>query len=84
MFWKSLDFLSKKKKHSPTALSQEDVIEIAFYIYIPVGARMENQNTRSSTWLTPIIEGEEGLKLIGKMNILLNLILISFWILRVM
>ena len=27
---------------------------------------MENQNTRSSTWMTPIVEGEEGLKLIGE------------------
>lgn len=56
----------RKKMKSKTALSLEDVLEVAFYIYVPEGARMEVGHTRLSTWMNPVIEGKEGIKLRGK------------------
>ncbi|CAK8696980.1 uncharacterized protein LOC143460480 [Clavelina lepadiformis] len=63
---KSLDYASKRKKrHSVTGMTLDDVLEVAFHIYVPLGARMDEKKTRLSTWLTPICNGEEGLKIIN-------------------
>ena len=61
-----MDSRKKKKMHSSTAMSLDDVLEVAFHIYVPSGTRMKIEHTRSSTWMTPIFGEEEGLKLISK------------------
>ena len=43
---------------------KSDVVEISFQIYVPRGTKLEN--TRQSTWMNPLIKGEEAMKLIGK------------------
>ena len=45
-------------------LHKHEVLEIAFQIYPPRGTGIIN--TRKSTWLNPIIDGEEAIKLVGE------------------
>jgi len=37
--------------------TKQQVIEIAFQIYVPLGSHIENN--RKSTWLSPLIDGKE-------------------------
>ena len=42
---------------------KHETLEITFQIYPPSGCAIENR--RKSTWLNPIIDGEEAMKLMG-------------------
>ena len=44
--------------------SKAEMVNIAFQIYVPKGTNLSN--TRQSTWMNPLINGEEAVKLIGK------------------
>ena len=44
-------------------LLKHEVLEITFQLYPPKGTGIGN--TRKSTWMYPIINGEEAVKLIG-------------------
>ncbi|XP_052794192.1 uncharacterized protein LOC128227574 isoform X4 [Mya arenaria] len=46
-----------------TGLKKADALNLMFYIYVPPGAGLEN--TRQSTWMNPIINGQEARKMIG-------------------
>ncbi|XP_048462615.1 IQ domain-containing protein M [Rhincodon typus] len=48
----------------PEKLKKQQVLEMAFTMYPPLGARLGNRSTRLSTWIKPIVEGEEGQKYI--------------------
>lgn len=56
-------------------IKKSNAIEMLFTLYPPQGAHVRTNMRLRSTWLRPIVNGEEGYKYIGKM---LNLI-ISFY-----
>lgn len=58
------------KKHNYT---KAQIVEIAFQIYVPKGTKLTD--TRKSTWLNPIIDGDEAamMKLSKKINESTNL-----------
>ncbi|XP_069487355.1 IQ domain-containing protein M [Ambystoma mexicanum] len=41
---------------------KHQVVEMAFTLYPPLGARLNNQTLRRSTWIHPIVNGKEGYK----------------------
>ncbi|XP_043919319.1 IQ domain-containing protein M [Protopterus annectens] len=43
-------------------LKRKHVVEIAFTLYPPKGANLTGRTTRQSTWVSPIVDGEEGYK----------------------
>lgn len=51
-------------KHDVHMYTKSDIVDITFQIYIPRGTNLKN--TRKSTWMNPLINGEEAVKLIGK------------------
>lgn len=53
--------------------SKAQVVEIAFQIYVPKGTKLTD--TRKSTWLNPIVDGDEAamIKLSKKINDSTNL-----------
>ncbi|XP_043555460.1 IQ domain-containing protein M-like [Chiloscyllium plagiosum] len=48
----------------PDKLKKHQVLELAFTMYPPLGARLDNRSIHLSTWRKPIVEGEEGQKYI--------------------
>ncbi|GCC35338.1 hypothetical protein chiPu_0013821 [Chiloscyllium punctatum] len=48
----------------PDKLKKHQVLELAFTMYPPLGARLDNRSIRLSTWRKPVVEGEEGQKYI--------------------
>eukprot|EP00794_Sanderia_malayensis_P007128 gene7128-7933_t len=61
----ALEDVSDVREHSFT---KKQVTEIAFYIYVPKGTQLKN--TRKSTWLNPLVDGDEAtrMKLTKKIN----------------
>ena len=47
-------------------VKEREVSEIVFMIYVPRGTGLEAKNVRKSTWLNPLVDGEEARKMIGK------------------
>ncbi|XP_029460810.1 IQ domain-containing protein M-like [Rhinatrema bivittatum] len=41
---------------------KHQVVEMAFTLYPPLGARVKNETICKSTWVRPIIDGKEGYK----------------------
>ena len=58
-----LSFLVGRDERKSGRLLKQDVLEILFQLYPPEGSRITSK--RRSTWLTPIIDGEEALKIMG-------------------
>ena len=56
-------------------LTEKEVIEITFMIYVPQGSNLRLEDTRKSTWLNPLVDGKEAKKLMGK-RLILNVIII--------
>ncbi|XP_041460018.1 uncharacterized protein LOC121411386 isoform X1 [Lytechinus variegatus] len=46
-------------------LKEREVSEIVFMIYVPRGTGLEAKNVRKSTWLNPLVDGEEARKMMG-------------------
>lgn len=67
-------FTEDRDKYSEL-IKKFNAIEMLFTLYPPQGAHVRNNVRLKSTWLRPIVNGEEGYRYIGKM---LNLI-ISFY-----
>ena len=44
--------------------TKQDVVNIAFHIYVPAGTGL--YHIRASTWMNPLINDEEAIKLIGR------------------
>jgi len=67
-------FTEDREKYSDI-IKKHNAIEMLFTLYPPQGAHVSTNLRLRSTWLRPIVNGEEGYKYIGK---ILNLI-ISFY-----
>ncbi|KAH9490369.1 hypothetical protein Btru_033729 [Bulinus truncatus] len=50
-------------KSENKGLKKRELLDLLFYIYVPPATGL--QGTRKSTWMNPIIDGEEGRKLLG-------------------
>lgn len=48
------------------ALTEEQVAETAFMIYVPDGSGLDKAKTRQSTWMNPLIDGKEANKFLGE------------------
>lgn len=60
-------FFSKEDFNKPNLMLKErEVSEIVFMIYVPRGTGLEAKNVRKSTWLNPLVDGEEARKMMGK------------------
>ncbi len=55
----------ERKEHS---FSKTEIAEVAFNIYVPKGTKLKD--TRKSTWMNPLVDGDEAarLKLTKKIN----------------
>ncbi|XP_072039356.1 LOW QUALITY PROTEIN: uncharacterized protein [Amphiura filiformis] len=61
---------TKKDPDKPhLKLKEKDVVETAFMIYVPPGTGLKIDNLRSSTWLNPLVKGEEARKLMGSEHV---------------
>lgn len=56
-------------------IKKSNAIEMLFTLYPPQGAHVHSNVQVRSTWLRPIVNGEEGYKYIGKM---LNIIIFFY------
>eukprot|EP00057_Strongylocentrotus_purpuratus_P014901 XP_011669375.1 PREDICTED: UPF0329 protein ECU05_1680/ECU11_0050-like [Strongylocentrotus purpuratus] len=57
---------TKKDFNKPNLMLKErEVSEIVFMIYVPRGTGLEAKNVRKSTWLNPLVDGEEARKMMG-------------------
>lgn len=57
---------TKKDFNKPNLMLKErEVSEIVFMIYVPRGTGLEAKNVRKSTWLNPLVDGEEARKMLG-------------------
>lgn len=45
-------------------LRKQEVLDVVFYVYVPLAAGLDG--TRMSTWMSPIIDGVEARRLIGR------------------
>jgi len=61
VIFKNVYITGKPKK---TNLKKQETLEIAFQIYPPKGTAIPSN--RQSTWMTPIIDGQEATKLMGE------------------
>ena len=52
------------KKHK---FSKGQVVDVSFQIYVPSGTKLSD--TRKSTWMNPLANGAEAMKLLGKKGI---------------
>ncbi|GFN84968.1 abnormal spindle-like microcephaly-associated protein homolog [Plakobranchus ocellatus] len=50
-------------KRESKGLKKKELMDMIFYIYTPTATGLKN--TRQSTWMSPIIEGQEARKLLG-------------------
>ena len=50
-------------------LKEKDVVESAFMIYVPKATGLKTENLRKSTWLNPLVDGEEARKLMGMFGV---------------
>ncbi|XP_069782514.1 uncharacterized protein [Narcine bancroftii] len=48
----------------PETLSKKEVVELAFTIYPPLGAGLSDRSIYRSTWVRPVVNGEDGFKYI--------------------
>ncbi|VTJ82765.1 Hypothetical predicted protein, partial [Marmota monax] len=48
----------------PEVIKRTQAIELLFMLYPPKGAHVGNKGRLKSTWLRPIVNGEEGYKYI--------------------
>ncbi|XP_071786845.1 uncharacterized protein [Asterias amurensis] len=55
----------KDGKKLDSKLTEKEVIEITFMIYVPQGSNLRLEDTRKSTWLNPLVDGKEAKKLMG-------------------
>lgn len=53
-----------KARGKRTTLKKREVLDVVFEIYKPEGTGIVND--RKSTWLHPIVDGEDALKLVGE------------------
>lgn len=60
-------FTGNQEKYS-RVIKKFNAIEMLFTLYPPKGAQISNNMRLRSTWLRPIVNGEEGYKYIGKMG----------------
>ena len=56
-----------KEKKKEAGLLKLEVMEVAFHLYAPRGTGIINN--RKSTWMNPIIDGEEAIKFRGQCKI---------------
>ena len=42
-----------------TELTREEFLELAFLIYVPIGSGVTAKDARKSTWLNPLVDGED-------------------------
>ena len=59
-----LHYFSGQSLKKGRGLYKHEVLEVTFQIYPPRGTGIVNQ--RKSTWMNPIVNGEEANKLMGK------------------
>ncbi|CAF0712380.1 unnamed protein product [Brachionus calyciflorus] len=52
-----------KKKANSTSISKRAMFDIIYYIYPPLATKLKS--TRKSTWMNPIVDGEDALRLKG-------------------
>ncbi|XP_071847290.1 uncharacterized protein [Apostichopus japonicus] len=58
--------VTRKTPDNPhMALTEEQVAETAFMIYVPDGSGLDKAKTRQSTWMNPLIDGKEANKFLG-------------------
>lgn len=61
----AMDLIFKAKPRGKrTTLNKREVLDIVFEIYKPEGTGIFND--RRSTWLHPIVDGEDAMKLLGE------------------
>ncbi|XP_071510909.1 uncharacterized protein [Diadema antillarum] len=57
---------TKKDFNKPNLMLKErEVSEIVFMIYVPRGSGLQPKEVRKSTWLNPLVDGEEARKMLG-------------------
>lgn len=61
----SCSFLTEIPRGKRSTLKKREVLDIVFEIYKPEGTGIKND--RRSTWLHPIIDGEDAMKLLGEL-----------------
>lgn len=59
-------FTDSREKYS-ALVKKANAVEMLFTLYPPQGAHVQNNRPLRSTWLRPIVNGEEGYRYIGKM-----------------
>lgn len=59
-------FFTEKPRSKQGTLKKKEVLDIIFEIYKPEGTGMSGD--RKSTWLHPIVDGEDAMKLLGKLE----------------
>ncbi|XP_046560039.1 LOW QUALITY PROTEIN: uncharacterized protein LOC124269070 [Haliotis rubra] len=60
----AVDVLFKGKGLRGRGLRKNEVLDVVFYVYVPKAAGV--RGTRMSTWMSPIIDGVEARRLIGR------------------
>ena len=59
-------FVGKSNNDETLTLSKSETLELTYLIYPPRAARVASD--RQSTWMNPIIDGEEASKMKGRVN----------------
>ena len=59
-------FITGKPRAGRSTLKKREVLDLVFEIYKPEGTGIGND--RKSTWLHPIVDGEDAMKLLGNTN----------------
>ena len=52
-----------KRRANSTSVEKDAMLDLIYYIYPPKGSRLKS--TRKSTWLNPVVNGEDALRLRG-------------------
>lgn len=60
-------FFTDSQGRYSEVIKKSNAIELLFTLYPPQGAKVNISTRLRSTWLRPIVDGEEGYKYIGKM-----------------
>lgn len=62
-FFKHFYSVVYKRKANSTSISKRAMFDIIYYIYPPKATKLKS--TRKSTWINPIVGGEDALRLRG-------------------
>ena len=54
-----LEIAGSEYNYKEIDYTREDIIDIAFHIYVPRGTHLKN--TRVSTWMNPIVDNDDAL-----------------------